>query len=115
MIRYHPFAQRKADTQYRDLLLRIITTGEEVPTEHGVPALKVIGHAMRFSVSNGFPIVTERDVASVPRNGTRPSLFNQALGELCAFHNGAKTQAELEQFGCHWWEPWVTAEQCEKF
>src|SRR3989454_96691 len=102
-------------TQYRDLLLRILTTGEEVPTEHGVSALKIIGHAMRFPLANGFPVVTERDVAREPKNGRRPSLFHQALGELCAFLNGAQTQQDLEQFGCYWWDPWVTAEHCEKF
>src|SRR5439155_619197 len=44
MIEYLPFDKRVPDTQYRDLLLPILTTGEEVPTEHGVSALKVIGH-----------------------------------------------------------------------
>src|SRR5439155_63847 len=48
-------------------------------------------------------------------NGRRPSLFHQALGELCAFLNGSRTQQDLEQFGCYWWDPWVTAEHCEKF
>ena len=115
MIEYLPFDKRVPDTQYRDLLLRILTTGEEVPTEHGVSALKVIGHAMRFPLANGFPVVTERDVAREPKNGRRPSLFHQALGELCAFLNGAHTQQDLEQFGCYWWDPWVTAEHCEKF
>jgi len=115
MPEYLSFDKRIPDTQYRDLLLRIITTGEEVPTEHGVPALKVIGHALRFPLANGFPIVTERDVASESKDAKRPSLFHQAVGELCAFLNGAQTRQELEQFGCHWWGPWVTAERCEKF
>jgi len=112
---YRPFEQRIPDSQYRDLLLRILSAGEEVPTEHGVPALKIIGHAMRFPFANGFPVITERDVLSGPQNGRRPSPFHQAIGEICAFLNGAQTQRELEEFGCFWWDRWVTAEHCEKF
>jgi len=111
---YRPFEQRVPDGQYRDLLLRILTSGEEVVTEHGVAALKVIGHAMRFPLANGFPVITERDVAR-EQNKKRPSPFHQAIGEICAFLNGAQTQQELEQFGCFWWDRWVTAEHCEEF
>ncbi|HEY3249340.1 MAG TPA: thymidylate synthase [bacterium] len=110
MVEYKPFDERTPDSQYRDLLLRILTTGEEVPTEHGTPALKIIGHQMRFRLDNGFPVITERDIASPPKSRTRPSPFLQAIGELCAFLNGAQTQQELEQFGCFWWDRWVTAE-----
>ena len=114
MIQYKPFAERTPDTQYRDLLLRIITTGEEVVTEHGVAALKVIGHAMRFPLENGFPIVAERDVVTEPRT-KRPAPFYQAIGELCAFLNGAQTQEELERFGCYWWDRWVSPEVTAKY
>ncbi len=115
MLNYLPLDQRVPDSQYRDLLLRIITTGEEVPTEHGLPALKIIGHEMRFPLAHGFPIVTERDIVIEPSVGKRPSPFYQALGELCAFINGAQTQQELERFGCYWWDRWVTEERCGQF
>jgi len=111
--RYKHFGERTPDTQYRDLLRSIVQTGEEVPTRQGVPALKVIGHLMRFPLENGFPIITERDLVST-RN-SRPSQFHQALAEICAFLNGVQTQQELEQFGCFWWGSWVTAEECAKF
>ncbi|HEV8353272.1 MAG TPA: thymidylate synthase [bacterium] len=112
---YLPFAQRTPDTQYRDLLLRILTMGEEVVTEHGTAALKIIGHQMRFRLDNGFPVVTERDVVSTAKSGSRPSPFHQALGEFCAFLNGAQTQRELEAFGCFWWDRWVTADAAGPF
>lgn len=115
MITYHPFEERVPDIQYRDLLLRILTKGEEVTTEHGIAALKIIGHEMRFTLANGFPVITERDVSSRPQSRGRPSPFHQAIGEFCAFLNGAQTQRELEEFGCFWWDRWVTAEQCEQF
>jgi len=113
MVRYKPFHERIPDTQYRDLLRRILDTGEEVVTRQGVPALRLVGHLMRFRLDNGFPIITERDLVSAP--STRPSPFQQALGEICAFLNGAQTQPELEEFGCHWWAEWVTAAECAKF
>jgi thymidylate synthase len=68
---------------------------------------------MRFKLDNGFPIITERDLVSAS-NG-RPSPFQQALGEICAFLNGAQTQQELEAFGCYWWADWVTPSECAKF
>ncbi|MDQ7843838.1 MAG: thymidylate synthase [Armatimonadota bacterium] len=113
MVVYKPFEERTVDTQYRDLLQRILTSGEEVPTRQGVPALRVVGHLMRFPLDNGFPLITERDLVSRPR--TRPSPFHQAVAEICAFLNGAQTREELEAFGCYWWADWVTAEECAKF
>ncbi len=112
-VQYRPYHERTPDTQYRELLRRILDTGEEVVTRQGVPALRVIGHLMRFRLDNGFPVITERDLVSAP-NG-RPSPFHQALGEICAFLNGAQTQRELEAFGCYWWADWVRAEECAKF
>lgn len=113
MVAYKPFHERTPDTQYRDLLARILEMGEEVPTRQGVPALRLVGHLMRFPLENGFPVITERDLVSTPK--TRPSPFHQALGEICAFLNGAQTQRELEEYGCFWWADWVTAEECAKF
>lgn len=112
---YRPFDERTPDTQYRDLLLRILTTGEEVVTEHGVPALRVIGHQMRFRLDNGFPVVTERDIGGERKGGRRPSPFHQALGEFCAFLNGAQTQRELEEFGCYWWDRWLNPDAAAAF
>ncbi|HEY6103905.1 MAG TPA: thymidylate synthase [bacterium] len=113
MVQYKPFHERTPDSQYRDLLQRILETGEEVVTRQGVPALRIVGHLLRFDLANGFPIITERDLVSAP-NG-RPSAVQQALGEICAFLNGAQTQRELEEFGCYWWADWVTAAECAKF
>ncbi|HSB69059.1 MAG TPA: thymidylate synthase, partial [Candidatus Methylomirabilis sp.] len=110
---YRPFQDRTPDAQYRGLLQHILDSGEEVVTRQGVPALRIIGHLMRFRLDNGFPIVTERDLVSASND--RPSPFQQALGEICAFLNGAQTQQELEAFGCYWWADWVTPSECAKF
>lgn len=96
---YHDLSSRTPDTQYRDMLERILRTGESVPTRQGPPALTLMQQTMRFDLRNGFPVITERNV--------RP-FWRKAIGELCAFINGATTLAELEKFGCDWWDAWAT-------
>lgn len=110
MIEYLPFDQRKPDSQYSDLLKDILASGEDVTTKHGVNAKKLIGRTLRFPLKNGFPVITERDIVSPFKRSARPPEWQQAIGEICAFLNGAQTQAELEQFGCFWWEQWVSEE-----
>ena len=101
---------RPTNSAYRDLLEHILAYGQGVDTQMEEPALTVFGYQMRFPLRAGFPLITERDLAV---DGERP-VFQQAIGELCAFLNGAHTAAELESFGCHWWKPWVSAEKCAK-
>jgi thymidylate synthase len=36
---------------------------------------------------------------------------HKAIGELCAFINGARTLDELRAFGCDWWDAWATPEK----
>ena len=109
MFQYKPFSDRKLDVQYRNLLKRIKEEGELVDTQQEHPAKRVIGHQMRFNLEDGFPMITERDLFF----GNR-SVFSQSLGELFAFLHGARTQQELENFGCSWWKDWVTPEKCAK-
>jgi len=77
--------------------------GTRVSTKQGVDALAIAGHAMRFPMQHGAPVITERSV-----RGFAP----KAIGELCAFINGARTLDELAAFGCDWWGPWATEEKC---
>ena len=114
VIEYLPFEQRRPDSQYHDLLRQIIEEGDEVETRQGALARRVIGPVMRFDLVNGFPVITERDLVTSSETNMRPSQFHQALGEICAFINGAQTQEELEYFGCFWWKEWVTTEKCAK-
>jgi thymidylate synthase len=103
--KYRPFAQRQPDSQYRDILARILTDGDVVPTRQGPAALTLMQQTMRFRLDNGFPVITERSVGS---------FWRKPIGELCAFVNGATTAAELAEFGCDWWGPWVTPEKTAK-
>lgn len=112
MIDYIPFTHRSLDTQYRRLLKRILTYGIRVGTKMDEDAKMILGQQMRFELANGFPIVTERDLVSAPEGGR--SQFAMAVGELCAFLNGARTLEQMKKFGCGWWAPWVTEEKCAK-
>lgn len=100
------------DCQYRNLLRKILAEGVTVMPKQEEKALCLFGHQMRFNLYDGFPMITERDLLSDGKK--TKSIFYQSLGELFAFLHGARLQAQLEQFGCKWWKPWVTKEKCEK-
>ena len=65
--------------------------------------LALAGYAMRFPLAHGAAVITERSIAG---------FFRKAIGELCAFINGARTLEELAAFGCDWWDAWATPEKC---
>jgi thymidylate synthase len=98
-VEYLPVEQRKPDSQYHDMLERILAEGEQAPTRQGPAALTLLQQTMRFDLANGFPVITERSLAS---------FWQKPIGELCAFVNGATTLAEFARFGCDWWDPWAT-------
>jgi thymidylate synthase len=104
-VQYRAPEDRKPDSQYRDLLARILAEGEPVPTRQGPPALTLMQQTMRFDLANGFPLITERSMKS---------FWRKPIGELCAFINGATSLAELAEFGCDWWDPWATPEKTAK-
>ena len=107
MPNYLPPEQRTPDSQYHDLLEEIMTSGKRVKPIQGEGASMVMGAQLRFKMENGFPVINERDLSG--------KMFDGALAEHIAFLNGARTQEELESFGCKWWERWVTAEKCAQF
>jgi len=108
LVEYKPFLERKPDRQYRELLIRIKNEGVKVRPQQEEEAIMILGHQMRFPLNNGFPMVTERDLFSIP------SQFKMAIAELCAFLNGARTLEEMKKFGCGWWSRWVTEKKCAK-
>jgi len=103
MPEYLPFHERRASTAYREMLRTIREEGVRVETKQGVDALAVAGQVMRFPLAHGAAVITERSVAG---------FAGKAIGELCAFINGARTLDELAEFGCDWWGAWATEEKC---
>jgi thymidylate synthase len=100
---YLPLSERLPSSQYQDMLRTIRDTGVRVRTKQGVDALAVAGHAMRFPMQHGAPVITERSIRGFAA---------KAIGELCAFINGARTLEELAAFGCDWWGEWATGAKC---
>lgn len=116
--------ERKSDEQYKELLERIRTKGRRAISGMDQPSTEIRGHQMVFDFEDGgFPLITERDLM----RGTSPEIIadyspnlehrpivgaaRQALGEIIGFMNGARTQEELENYGCNkFWLPWTTNE-----
>ncbi len=105
-IPYKPFEKRTPDRQYQDALRQIMEHGRDTKPIQGEGARSIVGMQMHFDMRNGFPLITERDISK---------LFKGGLSEGIAFLNGARTQEQLEAFGCKWWNRWVTPEKCAQF
>ncbi|MEP6710494.1 MAG: thymidylate synthase [Candidatus Saccharibacteria bacterium] len=118
LVNYNP--NRQPDYQYHELLERIRKTGNAALSGMDEGSHEVLGHMMRFDLTNGFPLITERDLT----RGTTPEIIEsyksrpelrpvtgavaQGLGEIIGFINGARTQEELESYGCRFWKPWTS-------
>jgi len=100
---YLPFNDRSPSTQYRDMLRQVRHGGIRVRSKQGPDALALAGCVMRFDMAHGAAVITERSIRGFVR---------KAIGELCAFINGARTLDELAAFGCDWWGAWATEEKC---
>ena len=109
-----PYQERTPDTQYKDLLQTILDQGIRSKSQAGTSAenpegtdcITLLGAPpMRFDLSNGFPMITERSVKG---------FWKAPIAKICAFINGARTFEELEAFGCKFWSAWATPEKCAK-
>lgn len=110
-----PYQERTPDEQYKNLLREVLEKGIRTPSQQGVDALTLIASTpMRFRLENGFPMITERNMAPTVSENLPVTVWQQAIGEICAFVNGARTVKELEEFGCHWWDVWCTEKKCSK-
>jgi thymidylate synthase len=117
-IDYLPLTKRIPDLQYQELLQKIKTTGKDkVPIHVRLAENKNSGHQnskeitgamLQFDMSNGFPVLTERDLSKS---------FYGSIGELVAFLNGQSTLSGLKEYGCPevFWKDWVTKEKCANF
>ena len=117
LVTYNP--DRQPDFQYHELLEKIRSKGRAALSGMDQGSAEILGHMMRFDLSNGFPLITERDLTRgstpeiianyEPNPNLRPvaGAVKQALGEIIAFVNGARTEEELESYSCNFWKPWT--------
>ena len=113
MYSYTSYENRIPNEQYKNLIREILEKGIKGPSpmvdQNGkeIDTIDYLGvKPLRFNVlQEGVPFITERDISG---------FWKSAVGELFAFINGARTQEELEKYGCKWWKYWVTEEKCAK-
>ena len=103
------------DTQYREILKKILDQGERTNTQLETDAITLMAPgSMRFKLADGFPMITERNMAPKESERLTVTIWKQAIAELIGFINGARTLEQLESYGCHWWAPWGTEAKCRK-
>ena len=109
---YRPFIERTPDGQYKNLIREILEKGIRTKSPmvdsngNEIDTIDLMGApVMRFNILENGVFITERDISG---------FWKAAVGELFAFINGARTQEELEKFGCKWWKSWVTPAKCAK-
>jgi thymidylate synthase len=112
-VQYRPYEERSVDEQYKNLIREILKKGHRKPSPmvdrdgKEINTIDLMGApTIRFNLlENGAPFITERNIAG---------FWRSAVGELFGFINGARTQRELELFGCKWWKLWLTEQKCAK-
>lgn len=110
---FRSYEERTPDEQYKNLIRAVLKDGIRTPSPmvdangKETNTIDLMGApVVRFNVlENGMPFITERSLKGFWRG---------AVGELFGFINGARTQEELEKFGCKWWKSWCTEAKCHK-
>jgi len=95
------------DSQYKQLLQEILDHGIRSESQMEVDTITLLApKSLRFDLQKEFPLITERKISE--------KMWHQSIGEIIGFINGARTQEELESYGCRWWKSWTTEEKCKK-
>src|SRR5438067_13751702 len=84
------------DTQYEDLLRRVLTTGTPKNDRTGTGTVSLFGERLRYDLSAGFPLVTTKRVH-----------FKSVAVELLWFLRGDSNIAYLSEHGVRIWDEWA--------
>ncbi|MHC5904306.1 thymidylate synthase [Streptomyces sp. S6] len=88
-----------ADTQYEDLLRRVLDSGTAKADRTGTGTRSVFGHQLRYDLSQGFPLVTTKKVH-----------LKSIVYELLWFLRGDSNVKWLQDNGVTIWDEWADAD-----
>jgi thymidylate synthase len=84
------------DTQYEDLLAHVLEHGTAKSDRTGTGTRSIFGHQLRFSLTDGFPLITTKRVH-----------FKSVANELLWFLRGDDNVAWLHEHGVRIWDEWA--------
>jgi thymidylate synthase len=87
------------DTQYEDLLRRVLETGVPKGDRTGTGTVSLFGERLRYDLSAGFPLITTKRVH-----------FKSVAVELLWFLRGDTNTAYLKENGVSIWDEWADAD-----
>jgi len=87
------------DTQYEDLLRRVLETGGAKSDRTGTGTLSLFGERLRYDLSRSFPLVTTKKVH-----------FRSVAYELLWFLRGEGNVRWLQEHGVSIWDEWADAD-----
>jgi thymidylate synthase len=86
------------DTQYEDLLRRVLDTGTPKQDRTGTGTVSLFGERLRYDLADGFPLITTKRVH-----------FKSVAIELLWFLRGDSNTAWLRENGVTIWDEWADA------
>jgi thymidylate synthase len=90
---------RPVDTQYEDLLRRVLEEGTPKQDRTGTGTVSLFGERLRYDLSAGFPLITTKSVH-----------FKSVAYELLWFLRGESNVGWLREHGVTIWDEWASPE-----